>query len=511
MTEGGSDKGLPARRGRLDPTAPITRRPKARLLDVSDEPRVEGDVVFADFLPVARQVIETPPATFYRSVAYVLCGLILVAIGASIVGHLRLFAVAPGQIGPRGGSQVVEPREPGQVKSIDVANGAHVKKGDVVLTFDPTAALAAKTVIVSELADARAEVLRRTAAVTAAGPSDIDTHAAVAWTVDIPADVRARQEAVLHADLAQLAAVLTDLRASRAAKEAARDKFVANIAAQKALIASRTERTAMHEQLAAQGWDSRAMVLQSLEPLRKEQVTLVTLEGSRDEANAAIPVIDEKIAEARASFVSDNTAKQAAAERQVAALVQQLAKADLTLANMTLRAPVSGTVQSLAVTSTGQALKIGEQVMQVVPDGMPLEVQAYVLNTDIGFVRPGQPATIKIDTFPYTRYGTIPGHVTYVGADAITGNFAVSQQKNEAVTPSTGQLSVTNAAQPTKDLVFPVTVVPDRTSIKVDGRDVPLTSGMSVVVEIETARQRVISYVLYPLTRVFSGSAVPVK
>ena len=59
--------------------------------------------------------------------------------------------------------------------------------------------------------------------------------------------------------------------------------------------------------------------------------------------------------------------------------------------------------------------------MQIVPDDAPLEIQAYVLNTDIGFVRAGQPATIKIDTFPYTRYGTIEGKVTRVGADAVTG------------------------------------------------------------------------------------------
>ena len=69
-----------------------------------------------------------------------------------------------------------------------------------------------------------------------------------------------------------------------------------------------------------------------------------------------------------------------------------------------------------------------------------------------------------------------------------------------------GPLSVTNAAQQTSDLVFPVTVIPDKSSIDVDGRDVPLTAGMSVVVEIETQRQRALTYILYPLTRVFAAA-----
>ena len=90
-----------------------------------------------------------------------------------------------------------------------------------------------------------------------------------------------------------------------------------------------------------------------------------------------------------------------------------------------------------------------------------------------------------------------------VGADAITGRLAAAQQSNDALTPTNGALSVTNATQQTRDLVFPIVVKLDRTSIWVNGRDVPLASGMSVVAEVETARRRAITYLLYPLTRIF--------
>ena len=309
----------------------------------------------------------------------------------------------------------------------------------------------------------------------------------------------------MRADLAQLAAVLADLDAKLQTQQSSVDKYKASIAAQQTLIESRTKRTAMHETLAAQGWDSRAMVLQALEPLRQDEVKLTFYKGSLAETTAAIQVLKDQIVETRGVFVAQSVASAATAERQVSELVQQLKKADLKLANLSLRAPVSGTVQGLAVTSLGQAIKVGETLMQVVPDASPLEIKAYVLNTDAGFVRSGQPVVIKIDTFPYTRYGTISGRVIHMGPDAVTGKFALAQQKDDSFTPSKGALSSTSAVQQMTDLVFPVTIVPDRTSIRVDGRDVPLTAGMSVVAEIETERQRAINYILYPLTRVFSA------
>jgi hemolysin D len=184
----------------------------------------------------------------------------------------------------------------------------------------------------------------------------------------------------------------------------------------------------------------------------------------------------------------------AAAERQVGDLTQQLKRAAQTVAEMTLKAPIAGTVEAVAVTTVGQVVKPGQQLMQIVPDKTPLEIRAYVLNSDIGFVRAGQPATIKIDTFPYPRYGTITGKVIKVGKDAISGKAALLQQKNGSQPVSGGGLSQTAAAEPTSDLVFPVTILPDKTSINVAGKPVPLSSGMSVVVEIETGKQRAMDY-----------------
>lgn len=466
-------------------------------------PGAHHDPRYADFLPAAREIVATPPSRAWAVSGYVLCGIVTAALVWAMFWRLSLFAIAPGEIQARGGTLVVEPGQAGQVAAIRAKDGDHVKKGDLLVELDATAALANQTVIRNKLVDLAAEIVRRRAEMLGARADPVDKAVVVTWPGDIPPAVRTREEGILRAELSQLAATLADLDAQRLSKQAAKEKFTGSIAAQKSLIAAHSERTGMHEQLASQGWDSRAQVLQALEPLRQEQVRLADLEGSLAEAEAAIPVVDSEIARTRESFATANTQQIASAERQTADLAQQLAKADNDLADMSLRAPADGVVHASALTTVGQSVKAGQQLLQVVPDAAPLEIQAYVLNTDIGFVRQGQTATIKVDTFPYTRYGTIPGVVTVVASDAVTGGLALHQQKNGSAPDARGDLSVTNPAVQASDLVFPVTIVPAKTSIDVDGRAVPLSAGMSVAVEIETERVRAITYILYPLARAF--------
>ncbi|WP_128421952.1 HlyD family secretion protein, partial [Xanthomonas theicola] len=98
---------------------------------------------------------------------------------------------------------------------------------------------------------------------------------------------------------------------------------------------------------------------------------------------------------------------------------------------------------------------------------------ATVLNKDIGFLRPGQPVTVKIESFPYTRYGYLTGTVASVSHDA---------------------------AQDEKlGLVFPARIKLDSSTLDIDGVQVRMSAGMSLSVEVKTGRRRVIDYLLSPL------------
>jgi hemolysin D len=451
-----------------------------------------------EFLPAALAIIETPPSPIRIAFIYTISGLAVAALAWSYFSLLDVNAVASGKIQPAGRTKVIQPMAAGKVSAVHVANGDRVNEGDVLVLLDSTEALAAQNAIAADLIGSRAEIARRNVAIEAARPEHVITAPPVKWQKEIPADVRRREERVLRADLAQLDATLEGLLAQRRQKESQRDGFQANIAAQKALVDVSAERLTMLQTLFDKDVSSRKQVLDVLQQLRQAETSLVSLNGNFAESVSALAVLDAEIVKTRESFVADNTEKLTTAQRKVDDLVQELAKANVKVDDMTLTAPVSGTVQASSVTTIGQVVTTGQELMHVVPEGTSLEIEAYVLNQDIGFVRDGQEAVIKIDSFPYTRYGSIAGKVTHVATDAIPGNQA-QQNQRDASKPASGSLTITSAAQRTEDLVFPILVTLATTSISIDGKSIPLSAGMTVTVEVKTESRRAIDYLLSPL------------
>ena len=138
-----------------------------------------------------------------------------------------------------------------------------------------------------------------------------------------------------------------------------------------------------------------------------------------------------------------------------------------------LVAPVAGTVQQLAIHSTGGVVTPAQQLMVIVPDGADVTAEISIDNTDIGFVRAGQRAEVKLETFNYTRYGTVPAQVTWVTADAVNDDK--------------------------KGAIFPALLTLKQSAIDVDGKRIRLSPGMNVTAEIKTGKRRVIEYLLSPV------------
>jgi hemolysin D len=128
--------------------------------------------------------------------------------------------------------------------------------------------------------------------------------------------------------------------------------------------------------------------------------------------------------------------------------------------------------------------------MQIVPLQSQVEVEAYLENKDVGFVQEGQSVAVKIDAFEYTKYGTIPAHVTHVSRDAVSGDKQtdLAQQASSDGGRKSG-------------LLYAVKIMLDQPTIFVDGKVMPITAGMSVSAEIKTGTRRVIEYVLSPLVQ----------
>jgi hemolysin D len=159
-----------------------------------------------------------------------------------------------------------------------------------------------------------------------------------------------------------------------------------------------------------------------------------------------------------------------------------------------LTAPVDGTVQQLAVHTVGGVVTPAQPLLEVVPRGSKLEIEAVVANKDVGFVHAGQEAEIKVDTFNFTKYGMLHGHVQSVSADA------VQRDRNPSATQSATDQKSTDDGK-AGDLAYTARVTLDQTQMDVDGAAVNLSPGMAVTVEIKTGSRRIISYLLSPLLR----------
>lgn len=462
-----------------------------------------------EFLPAALEILETPPAP--RAVAFMLtiCAFVLCALVWSFFGRLDVHATAWGKIEADGRSKVVQPLESGKVAAIHVENGAQIRAGQLLVELDPAEAQADVTAAREGLAAAQAEIARRrmvvdtAAAARGSAQQGAVTPSLAARAVDFaahtPAPIRARESAVLAADLRQLSDTLANLDKQMSQREATRARLNMSIAYQTSLIQTLEERVGVRETSFKRDVGTRINVFDAKEALQKSQSQLASDKGQLIETDAALAELVSQKIKTASQFVADNETKLAEADRRADELTQQLAKAEARLARTRLVAPIDGTVQQLAVTTIGQVVTTGQQLMLVAPRGGALRAEIFVSNLDIGFVKVGQIAEVKVDAFPFTRFGVVEARVERIAPDAIDEQEARRVQANATAPVNAG--AANNAGGP-QNFVFPVTLKLAADHMRVGDRDAPLTPGMTVTAEIRTDQRRVIDYLLSPLQRI---------
>ena len=451
-----------------------------------------------EFLPAALEILQTPASPIATSLLLCICAAFTVALVWSYFGRLDIHAVAIGKIQPSGRSKVVQPLEPGKVVAVHVENGSAVRTGDLLVELDPTETGADREALARDVEALTAEAARRKVSVAAALGRDLEKRQ-IPFAANTSDMIRRREEGLFSTEIAQLASSQASLKAQLAEKQATRQKLLLGVDARQNLIALSRERVAMRQTLNEQGAGSRALIIESEQLLQQHLVADAQDRGQLIETDAAVISLERKVEETISQFVSDQTQKLAEAERKRDRQEQELIKAQSKSDRTRLRSPIDGTVQQLNLTTVGQVVTSGQSMMTIVPLDGPVEIEAMIANKDIGFVDPGQSAVVKIEAFPFTRYGTIPGTVGRVSREAVdereasaSGDGAGGRQGGGTTRPSSrGQA-----------LVFPAIIQLSRRSINVGDKDVPLTPGMSVTVEIKTGQRRVIDYLLSPLREI---------
>lgn len=418
-----------------------------------------------EFQPGYLEIVERPPAPWARRTAMALTLLLLITLVWSVVGRLDIHAGAAGRLIVSSRSKVIQSLEPGEVAAINVRDGQRVKAGDVLISLNPIGVEAEVRELEEKLIYKRLELARLEALLTDNPPANFKPPATAVQAV------RAREHLLSewHEVVSNLETIDGEMNVNRANRLARK----VEIAALEKLAENILDRLKARRTLAA------SKLLPKMELLEKERERL-DIERSLAQQHAEIEVLQaeyESKQEQRRSYLAkirrEYYDKLNEAQGSIAVMEQELIKANEKQRLQSLRAPVDGVVQQLVIHTLGGVVQPAQQLMVIVPDDAALEAEVMVLNKDVGFMHSGQHVEIKVDSFPFTRYGTIAGEVAHVSRDSVQDE----------------QLG----------LVFPARVKIDRDSIAVDDGDVPLQAGMSVTAEIRTGDRRVIDYLLSPL------------
>jgi hemolysin D len=424
----------------------------------------------AQFLPAALSLQETPVSPAPRVAMWMIITFAVLALLWAVFGRIDVVATAQGKVVPNDRSKTIQPFETATVKAIHVADGQSVKAGEVLIELDATTALADKQRISVDLAVARLQVARGKAMLTV-----IENGKAP----NLPRPVEV-SEAMFREAERLLQGQYGEYMAKQGRIEAAIAQRKAELRSTQELVRKLVQTVPIARQ---REQDLGSLVGEHFvtqhDYLDREQVRI---EQEADLANqrSRVKEIEAALREARgqAAAMTAETRRVSLdsiteGQQKAATLEQEYLKADLRSKLMLLTSPVEGTVQQLAVFTVGGVVTPAQPVMVIVPHDNPLEVEAFIENKDIGFVKPNQDAEVKVETFQYTKYGTIHAKVASVSHDAI------NDEK--------------------RGLIYSTRVKMDQSTINVDGIDVNLSPGMAVSVEIKTGKRRVIEYFLNPL------------
>lgn len=186
----------------------------------------------------------------------------------------------------------------------------------------------------------------------------------------------------------------------------------------------------------------------------------------------------------RNKYMQDSQAELTKNEEELTGARQAMVQRKEQLANTELRAPLSGTVKNVRITTRGGVLRPGDELMQIVPDEGALMVEAKVKPADVGFLKPGLPVSVKIDAYDYTIYGSLEGKLTFISADTLSEDLKQGDQPYYRVQVKTE--SSRFSRRPNESL--------------------QLQPGMTATVEIKTGQNTVLKYILKPMVKTLSES-----
>ena len=425
-----------------------------------------------EFLPAILEVTETPPSPTGRLVMWSILVLIVVGLVWAFLGHINEVAVANGKVIPSGQAKTVQVKNKGIIKEILVEEGQQVQEGDTLVVLDPTTADADYDSLKKRAAYYKLDIQRLTAELsnqpfTPEEDEDLEAHDLAAEialyqsrTSDHQTQRQSRQE-VIDQRKAKLQATQTTYEKYADALKIAQEK-------ERRLVELKEQNAISEFQLLEQQKET----IEYAKNAQAERESLSSIQAEIAEA-------EQNLANVDAAYRKDIMTALVEAKKEYYSVTESIKKADEDARMATIVAPSSGRVYNLAVHTVGGIVTDAQPLMQIVPEDVTLEFEVYADNKDIGFIKQGMEAEVKVETFNFQKFGMIKADVEEISADAANEPNDVEKYKK-----------------------FKLILKPtEKNTVDVFGEEVPLAVGMNVSAEIKIKEKRIVDFFLDPFRR----------
>ena len=414
-------------------------------------------------------MLSNQPVPSWRSLAWPVMALLAVALIWAHFAQLDEVAVTPGEVIPRGKVKVIQHLEGGIIERIYVTEGAVVQAGDPLVLLD----LATAGVNRDELqARLDGELLRRARLMAELEGNELR----------LPADASNRHPKLAEAEQKgfrarrrSLETTLGVLREQRRQRQLEVEELEARKRSVTRNLGLAHERLKISRSLLSEGLMARMEHLKLRAEVEELQGERQSLEPAVPRARAAVAEAEQRLEEGKNMFQREAQETMGQTEQAIAQLEEILAEATEQGMRAEIKSPIDGVVKKLRYYTIGGVISPGEPIMEIVPTGDTLVIEAKLNPTDRGYVNEGQSAMVKISTYDFVRYGGLQGTVTHVAPDSST-------DENRAP-------------------YFRVIVTTDKTYLGQREGQLPITPGMQATVDIHTGRKSVLEYLIKPVLK----------
>ena len=370
-----------------------------------------------------------------------------------------------GRVIPSSKAQVIQSAEPTTIEEILVRSGQKVSKGQLLVRLDDA-------MLASELGQLQAETRSLTARAGRLEKEGTGTGANCATggpECQQEQALAAVRQSALRSKQDGLSAQVEQRRRELGEAQATIDSLGGSVQLAR-------QRVAMLEPLAAKSIVPQTELLDARRELVDAQGRLNAAQQQASRASAAIREAQAQLSEANFQFKQDALNERSQLEAKIAVNSESLRGAKGRAQRAEIRSPVDGVVNDVQVTTIGGFVTAGQKIMQIVPIGDKLLVEARVKPNDIAFIKTGDRAVVKVTAYDFSIYGGLSGTVQQVSADSVY---------DEA----------------TREAYFTVVVETDRAWLGTGAHKLPITPGMVCDVEILTGRKSVLAYLLKPIMK----------